>query len=77
MGLLASVVLGPVRFVTWTADRILQAAQEQVFDERAVMAELARLNAAYDRGLIDGDAFAVSEDELIERLEAARRWSAG
>lgn len=72
MGLVTGVLLGPVKLVTWTADQILQAAEAQLYDERAITAALARLNDDYDRGMIDQDTFEAAEDELMERLEAAR-----
>lgn len=72
VGLLTGVLLGPVKLVTWTADRILQAAEAELYDERAITAALARLNEEYDRGVIDDATFAAAEDDLMERLEAAR-----
>lgn len=72
MGLLTGVLLGPVKLVTWTADRILQVAEDQLYDEQAIMAALAQLNDEYDRGLIDDEGFETAEDELMERLETAR-----
>lgn len=72
MGLLTGALLGPVKLVTWTADRILQVAQDRLYDEQAIMAALAQLNDEYDRGLIDDEAFETAEDELMERLETAR-----
>ena len=58
--------------MTWTADQILQAAEQQRFDQRAILAALADLNDRYDRGLIDEAEFEAAEDELMERLETAR-----
>lgn len=72
MGLLTGALLGPVKLVTWTADRILQVAEDQLYDERSIIAALAQLNDEYDRGLIDDEGFASAEDELMERLETAR-----
>ncbi|MBW3561284.1 MAG: gas vesicle protein GvpG [Actinobacteria bacterium] len=72
MGLLTGALLGPVKLVTWTADRILQVAEDRFYDEQAVMAALAQLNDEYDRGLIDDEGFEAAEDELMDRLETAR-----
>lgn len=72
MGLLTGALLGPVKLVTWTADRILQVAEDQLYDEQAIMAALAQLNDEYDRGLIDDEGFEAAEDDLMERLETAR-----
>lgn len=72
MGLLRGVLLGPVGLVAWTAERIREAAEQELYDEQAVMAALAALNDDYDRGLVDDAAFAAAEDRLMERLEMAR-----
>lgn len=72
MGLLTGALLGPVKLVTWTADRILQVAEDELYDEQAIMAALAQLNDEYDRGLVHDEAFELAEDELMERLETAR-----
>ena len=72
MGLLGTVFLGPVKLVTWTAERILEAAEAQYHDPAAIRSELARLNDEYDRGRIDDATFLAAEDELMERLDAAR-----
>ena len=72
MGLVSTLLLGPVKVVTWTADQILQAAEQQRFDQRAILAALADLNDRYDRGLIVEAEFEAAEDELMERLETAR-----
>lgn len=72
MGLVGTVLLGPVKLVTWTAQRVLEAAEAQYHDPAAIRSELARLNDEYDRGLVDDETFQRVEDELMERLDAAR-----
>ena len=72
MGLLGTVFLGPVKLVTWTAERILEAAEAQYHDPAAIRNELARLNDEYEQGRIDDATFLAVEDELMERLDAAR-----
>lgn len=72
MGLLRGVLLGPVGLVVWTAERILEAAEQELYDPEAVLAALAALNDEYDRGLVDDETFAAAEDRLMERLEIAR-----
>lgn len=73
MGLLSNVVLAPVKFVTWTAERILEVAESEYYDEQAIFAALAQLNSDYDQGLVDDESFAAAEDHLMERLAFARR----
>jgi hypothetical protein len=66
------LMMGPIGFVIWVAERVLEAAEAEQDDERTIMAELAQLNDRYDQGVIDDDTFQAHEDELMERLEAAR-----
>lgn len=72
MGLVSALVLGPVKLVAWTADRILRAAEQERDDERAITSALAELNDRYDRSLIGDAEFQAAEDELMARLESAR-----
>lgn len=72
VGLVRGVLLGPLGLVVWTAERILEAAERELYDEDAVLSALAALNDEYDRGAIDDATFEAAEDRLMERLEAAR-----
>lgn len=72
MGLLSGVALAPVKFVAWTSERILAIAEADYYDEQAIFSELSQLNHDYDAGLVDDDAFAGAEDQLMERLAVAR-----
>lgn len=72
MGLVSNVLLGPVRLLTWTGNRILEVAEAELYDEQAIQAALVRLNQDYDRGLVDDQEFTAAEDALMERLDAAR-----
>lgn len=72
MGLFSSLALGPVKFVTWTAEQILEVAEAELYDDQAIRAALVRLNDDFDRGVIGEDEFLAAEDALMERLDAAR-----
>ena len=74
MGLITGLMtlpLAPVRGTMWIAEQV-QLEAERLTDEPAqVRAELARLEAAFDRGELDEAEFERREDELLERLEAS------
>lgn len=72
MGLVSNAVLGPVKLLIWTGNRILEVAEAELYDEQAIQAALVRLNQDYDRGLVDDHEFTAAEDALMERLDAAR-----
>jgi len=74
MGLITGLMtlpLAPVRGTMWIAEQV-QLEAERLTDEPAqVRAELARLEAAFDRGELGEEEFERREDELLERLGAS------
>lgn len=77
MGLVTGLLLSPVRLLAWTAEQILEIAEDELHDEASIRAALVRLNEEYDEGRIDDEEFALAEDALMERLDAARTRSRG
>lgn len=76
MGLISGLLtlpLAPVRGTAWVAERLLEQAEAEFYDERAIRAQLLDIEAARDAGAIDEEDAARAEDELLERLLAARR----
>jgi hypothetical protein len=75
MGLISGLLtlpLAPVRGTAWVAERLLEQAEAEFYDERAIRAQLLDIEAARDAGAIDEEDAARAEDELLERLLAAR-----
>jgi hypothetical protein len=73
MGLITGLLtlpLAPVRGTVWIAERILEQAEAQYYDEDAIREQLMAIEAARDAGEIDDDTAARAEDELLERLIA-------
>ena len=56
MGLVTTLVTlpgtGPIRGVLWVMDHVVRAAEEQLYDEERLLAELRSLAGALDRGEI-------------------------
>jgi hypothetical protein len=76
MGLITGLLtlpLAPVRGTVWLAERILEEAESQYYDERAIQAQLMGIDAAREAGEIDPETAAEAEDILLERLIVARR----
>ncbi|MFG2222589.1 gas vesicle protein GvpG [Streptomyces sp. NPDC048644] len=72
MGLLSGVLLlplAPVRGVVWIADRLIDAAEAELYDPGVIRAQLAALNLALDRGEIDLPQFEREEERLLDLLE--------
>ena len=75
MGLISGLLtlpLAPVRGTAWVAERMLEQAEAEFYDERAIRARLLDIEASRDAGAIDEEDAARAEDELLERLLAAR-----
>ncbi|CAL9374726.1 hypothetical protein SUDANB1_00937 [Streptomyces sp. enrichment culture] len=67
--------LAPVRGTLWVADHLLQEAERQARDPRAVQARLAALNRALEEGAIDEAAFEEEEERLLARLGSPVRYT--
>ena len=75
MGLITGLLLlplAPVRGTVWIAERILEQAESEFYDEGAIREQLLAIEAARETGEIDEDEAARAEDMLIERLIAGR-----
>lgn len=70
--MLGNVLFGPVKLLAWTANQILEVAENELYDSQAIQQALVRLNEDYDRGLVTDEEFMAAEDALMERLEVAR-----
>ncbi|GAA1909278.1 gas vesicle protein GvpG [Streptomyces sodiiphilus] len=76
MGLLSEIVLlplAPVRGVAWIADRIADAAEDQLRDPSPVLARLAQLNQELENGEIGTAEFESEEEKLLDLLERRQR----
>ncbi|NJQ04169.1 gas vesicle protein GvpG [Streptomyces lonarensis] len=72
MGLLTGVLLlplAPVRAAGWLAERVAQAAEEELHDPAPLMARLRDLHRALEEGDIGEEAFEEQEEELLLLLQ--------
>jgi len=72
MGLLTGLLtlpLAPVRGVVWVAGQLTAAAEREFTDPAAIHAELRRLAADLEAGLITEAEFDQAEDQLLDRLQ--------
>jgi hypothetical protein len=75
MGLITALVtlpLAPVRGTVWIADKILEQAEAEYYDERTIQTRLVELDSAREAGEIDAEAAEQEENELLERLMQGR-----
>ncbi|TXL90038.1 gas vesicle protein GvpG [Streptomyces sp. IB2014 016-6] len=72
MGLLSGVLLlplAPVHGVVWISDRLIDAAEAELYDPAAIRVQLAELNRALDDGEIDLARFEREEERLLDILD--------
>ena len=75
MGLLTGLLLlplAPVRGTIWVAEKLAEQAAREQDEGVAVRRLLVEAELALDRGELTVAQFEEIEDELLERLEAAR-----
>ena len=74
MGLFTGVLtlpLAPVRGLVWVADQLQDAAEDQLYNEDRIRAELLQLELDSEDGLIEEQERITREDALFERLAIA------
>ena len=75
MGLLTGLLtlpLAPVRSVAWLAERILEQAEQQMYDPAAIRRQLVEVGEAREAGLLSGEEAAELENELLSRMMVRR-----
>ena len=75
MGLITGILklpLAPVAGTVWVADKLLEQAESEFYDEGTIQAQLREIDAAREAGQIDEDDAAQAEEELLERLLEGR-----
>ena len=75
MGLITGLLtlpLAPVRGTVWLAERMVEEAEAELYDESAIHAALLGLDAAREAGTFDEEEIVAAENELLERLVATR-----
>lgn len=76
MGLLTGLLLlplAPVRGAVWLAEKLADQAAAELDEETQVRRLLVEAELALDSGELNVEEFEAIEDELLERLDAARR----
>ena len=79
MGLITGLLtlpLAPVRGTVWLAERIQEQAEAELDDEDVIRAQLMEIDAAREAGEIGEEEATQAEDQLLERLIAAREMGA-
>lgn len=80
MGVLTKLLLfpvtGPIDGTMWIAEKLLEQAEGEIYDEGKVRARLMELELRLDLGEIDEDAYLAAEEQLLDRLREIREYKA-
>lgn len=74
--LLTLPVTGPARGGWWVLERIVRAAEDELYDEERIVARIRGLAADLEAGRITEQEHARAEEALLERLVEARAFHA-
>jgi hypothetical protein len=77
MGLLRMILTSPaapIRFVGWTAEQVLEAAEREYYDPAVVQGMLMDAFRRFEAGEVSEEEFDDIEDRLLERLAEAERF---
>ena len=70
--LLTLPVTGPVKGLAWIAEKVIEQADRELYDEESIRGQLAELEMRQEIGEISEEEYEREEADLLARLEAAR-----
>jgi hypothetical protein len=80
MGFLTGLLLlplAPLRGTIWLAERLMEVAERELDDEATFKRLLVEAEIAFESGELSESEYEQVEEELLERLELARREGEG
>jgi hypothetical protein len=69
-------VTGPARAGWWLLEQIVSAAEDDLYDEDRIVAEIRALSTELEEGRITAEEHALAEEVLLDRLVEARAFRA-
>lgn len=80
MGILSTLltlpVSAPINGTLWIAEKLLEQAEGEIYDEGKVRARLMELELRLDLGEISEDEYMAAEEVLLDRLRVIREYKA-
>lgn len=70
LDLITAPVLGPIQMVRWLGQKLIEAAEMEMYDPDRIKGELLELQASYDMGELSDDEYVELEEALLKRLNA-------
>jgi uncharacterized membrane protein len=73
---LPSIGFFPIDAVLWIAEKIVEQAEKELYDEDKVRGQLMELELRYDLGEIDEEEYTRAESVLLDLLKVIRERNA-
>jgi hypothetical protein len=70
--ILAFPLMGPVKGISWIAEKIYEQADKELYSEDDIQSKLLELELRFDIGEIDEKEYIDLEEILLKRLRIAR-----
>lgn len=70
--LIAFPVMGPVKGLTWIAQKITEQAENELYDAGKIRGQLMELELRLDLGEISEETYLEAEEILLERLKVVQ-----
>ena len=70
--ILAFPLMGPIKGVTWVANKIVEQVDKELYSEDAIRGKLLELELRFDMGEIAEKDYNAQEETLLKRLRVAR-----
>jgi len=72
LDLIAAPVLGPIQLIHWLGQKLIEAAESEMYDEGRLRGELLELQVRLDMGEVTEDEYNEREESLLTLLSAIR-----
>ena len=70
--ILAFPLMGPIKGISWIAEKIAEQADNELYSEDAIRGKLLELELRFDMGEISEEDYTAVEENLLKLLRTAR-----
>lgn len=72
LDLITAPFLGPIQMVQWLGQKLIEAAELEMYDADRLKGELLELQAQYDMGEVPDEEYMEMEEALLKRMNDIR-----
>ena len=70
--ILAFPLMGPIKGISWIAEKIVEQADKELYSEDAIRGKLLEMELHFDLGEISEEDYNAMEETLLKMLKVAR-----